>query len=46
MDSLQLIMVFQLYAQLTLGNPVTEEDQWAKVRLITDIAKSVWPKDA
>jgi len=23
-----------------------EEDQWAKVRFIADIAKTVWPEDA
>ena len=25
------------------GNILTEEDQWAKIRLIVEIAREVWP---
>lgn len=28
------------------GNELSEEEQWAKVRLEVEIAKQVWPKDA
>lgn len=27
-----------------IGNKITEEDQWAKLKLVKDIANTVWPK--
>lgn len=28
------------------GNELSEEEQWAKIRLEVEIAKQVWPTDA
>ena len=30
------------FASCEIGNKLTEEDQWAKLRLVQEIAKEVW----
>lgn len=33
------------FASCEIGNKLTEEQQWAKLRLVKEIAEEVWDKD-
>ena len=34
------------FASCEIGNKLTEEEQWAKLKLVKEVAEEVWGKDA
>ena len=33
------------FASCEIGNKLTEEQQWSKLKLVKEIAQEVWPKN-